>query len=1005
MNILEGKNLYVDGELSGPLNLTEGERAGPFVIVESCGPLTVVEPSLDEAKDDATVVDGKKTGHLMALEGRFQMADTPNANNRIYPGKIWDNVFEDKELLKSVDRGEMLGEADHPKDGETRLGRVAGKVSKVWRNPENLKEVMGRFTVFDNEAGRNLKAIQEGGGRLGISSRGTGSVVHLGGKDVVQEDYSLKTWDVVHGPSTHGAYPNEVMESKAKDMGADNSEQGFVLEPVEGGGDYNFRYHTDGEMNEDAMGDLDKILREQGLVVKKMSARGKGWDLKLAITEMKAGAPVKAWFTLLSSAITQEDQRREKSDLKRGISPNIYAGAIMLGAAQDVERAMSGMLDRSDKASLQTLKAKVTAAFNPFRSLTAWQKKLDAAIASAPLTESIDEAKAKMSKGEFKKAEQAINDVVASLGNDSKAISSVLAAWKKAKKDIVVESEHIMEPGFVKTPADEKLWARAKAKAQEQDADDLYALANHIFQNMKKNETVEEADVNDGFYIVNKADGRVVSKGHAKASSADTELSKSKDWSTDTHQVIDAKYLNKSAFNESDSLSESGSCEACGAPMVVKGDDGNTGVCKDCKECQKNEKDMSGVKAALAVKADTAWKKAKKDLPDSDKSKYTSGFMKGIRDAEADKYDLKKRKPSGTAEERGYADAGWGRLPMHEADKKCKKCGEDCKMPLCAKCCPGMNKNETIAARPTTTEGVTEAVKKLNITPVFSEVNEALRVVRIAYREAAPIEGPLSSQEKKGLNEAAKELIERSEKFAEDCPVIRFWVGNCAKEDASEVFEARSELDLRNKINEIASDTDGSGVVNVDRSEDVYTECANRFSGLLEAQTLKAERAIRDLAENSATTTELSAKVAGAKKLIEALVLRCKKLETERTSNLAEAKAAHTILDEMAAEFESERLRGAVIGIAATNADVDGLSEALCKSENITEAVQTANRISTKKAPLINLEPTHEEHLEEALLANKGVETRKTSRKDRRKDSLTDLTKRVTEAMLRKSTL
>jgi hypothetical protein len=110
-----------------------------------------------------------------------------------------------------------------------------------------------------------------------------------------------------------------------------------------------------------------------------------------SLEEMKAGAPVKAWFTLLASAISQEDQRRSKADMKRGIRPNIYAGAIMLGAAQDVERAMSGMLDKSDKASLQTLKAKVTAAFNPFRALTAWQKKLDAAIATAPLTESLNE--------------------------------------------------------------------------------------------------------------------------------------------------------------------------------------------------------------------------------------------------------------------------------------------------------------------------------------------------------------------------------------------------------------------------------------------------------------------------------------------------------------------------------------------------------------------------------------------------------------------------------------
>ena len=54
-------------------------------------------------------------------------------------------------------------------------------------------------------------------------------------------------------------------------------------------------------------------------------------------------------------------------------------------------------------------------------------------------------------------------------------------------------ADPIMEPGFVKTPADEKKWARAKAAAKKSNPDNMYAVANHIFQNMKKSETVEEA--------------------------------------------------------------------------------------------------------------------------------------------------------------------------------------------------------------------------------------------------------------------------------------------------------------------------------------------------------------------------------------------------------------------------------------------------------------------------------------------------------------------------------
>jgi hypothetical protein len=107
----------------------------------------------------------------------------------------------------------MLGEADHPKDGETLLNRAAGKVTKLWRGENNHKELMGRMVIFDTTAGRNLKAIHDGGGRLGVSSRGNGSVVRIDGTDVVQSDYDLQTWDAVYSPSTPGAYPKEVEES------------------------------------------------------------------------------------------------------------------------------------------------------------------------------------------------------------------------------------------------------------------------------------------------------------------------------------------------------------------------------------------------------------------------------------------------------------------------------------------------------------------------------------------------------------------------------------------------------------------------------------------------------------------------------------------------------------------------------------------------------------------------------------------------------------------------
>lgn len=218
MLVLEGINLFDKGKPIGKLELSEGQKSDRFVIVESSpGALRSVELNEVEKRRLAVLSEaqgGKGPKVLMTLEGTFQRSDTVNANNRVYPEAIWKKVFEgDSKWLKAISHGEMLGEADHPKDGETLLGRVACMVTELSRGKEDQKEIRGRLVVFDTAAGRNLKAIHEGGGRLGVSSRGQGSVVRLDGKDVVQEDYDLQTWDVVHNPSTPGAYPNEVEES------------------------------------------------------------------------------------------------------------------------------------------------------------------------------------------------------------------------------------------------------------------------------------------------------------------------------------------------------------------------------------------------------------------------------------------------------------------------------------------------------------------------------------------------------------------------------------------------------------------------------------------------------------------------------------------------------------------------------------------------------------------------------------------------------------------------
>ncbi|KKM89014.1 hypothetical protein LCGC14_1252880 [marine sediment metagenome] len=197
--------------------LMEGQRFGPAILIETARfdykiveateeDLQVLE-SLAEAKIiPREIISEAKQGKLMVVEGRFQHADIKNANGRIYPDSLWEKVMSDRNVIERVNNREMFGELDHPEDGETKLQRSSHIVTKLVKES---KEINGRAVVMNTDSGRNLRAIFEAGGRVGVSSRGKGSVVHESGADVVQDDFVLETFDMVYNPSTPGAYPRE----------------------------------------------------------------------------------------------------------------------------------------------------------------------------------------------------------------------------------------------------------------------------------------------------------------------------------------------------------------------------------------------------------------------------------------------------------------------------------------------------------------------------------------------------------------------------------------------------------------------------------------------------------------------------------------------------------------------------------------------------------------------------------------------------------------------------
>lgn len=163
----------------------------------------VFTPMLVESSDGGGVV----------ARGQFGKADIPTANRRIYPRSLYEREL--KVLHPKMKENQVFGELDHPGDGQTKLQRVSHLVTRA----EMLADgrIMGEAKILpDTRNGKQLIAILKNGGKVGISSRGFGSVqVDEEGYDVVQDDFQLLTWDFVADPAAGGSYPEFTTESKS----------------------------------------------------------------------------------------------------------------------------------------------------------------------------------------------------------------------------------------------------------------------------------------------------------------------------------------------------------------------------------------------------------------------------------------------------------------------------------------------------------------------------------------------------------------------------------------------------------------------------------------------------------------------------------------------------------------------------------------------------------------------------------------------------------------------
>jgi len=152
-------------------------------------------------------------GRSVYLIGKMHEAERLNGNGRKYPVQTLKR--EVQKYMSVVKDNRAVGELDHPDDSVVNLKNASHMVTEMWWDGNAL---MGKIKVLSTPSGMTLRALINDGVKIGISSRGLGSVRESAGATIVEDDFQLICFDIVSEPSTPQAFMDKVVrESKGQD--------------------------------------------------------------------------------------------------------------------------------------------------------------------------------------------------------------------------------------------------------------------------------------------------------------------------------------------------------------------------------------------------------------------------------------------------------------------------------------------------------------------------------------------------------------------------------------------------------------------------------------------------------------------------------------------------------------------------------------------------------------------------------------------------------------------
>ena len=145
------------------------------------------------------------------IRGIFMQADIKNRNGRVYPMDVLNKEVE-RYNKQYVNEKRAFGELGHPEGPTVNLDKVSHMITKLYPDGKNF---IGEAKIMSTPMGEIVKTLMDEGAKLGVSSRGMGSLDQKNGANYVRNDFYLATAaDIVADPSAPNAFVEGIMEGK-----------------------------------------------------------------------------------------------------------------------------------------------------------------------------------------------------------------------------------------------------------------------------------------------------------------------------------------------------------------------------------------------------------------------------------------------------------------------------------------------------------------------------------------------------------------------------------------------------------------------------------------------------------------------------------------------------------------------------------------------------------------------------------------------------------------------